>query len=133
MIMLNVHLKLVGHGLSISDTVVPGIYRKDSSFFNHRAKPLHLPDPHSLIPHSYKFVVVRSQIIAQHRLCNTREEFIKSVITLVQAFEGRGYYLPKVFGMVRQELRKLPHTYGTTGQGLYSWFRTLYHNTPMAM
>ncbi len=133
MIMLNVHLTLVGRGFSIYDTVVTGVYRKDSSFFNHRAKPLRLPDPHSLIPHRYKFGVVRSQIISQHRLCNTREEFIKSVIHLIQAFEGRGYYLPKVFGMVRHEFCGLPHTYGTTGQGLYGWFRALYHRTPVVI
>jgi hypothetical protein len=131
MIMLYVHLTLVGHGFSIYDTIVTGVYRKDSAFFNHRAKPLRMPDPHSRIPHSYKFGVVRSQIIAQQRLCNTREEFIDAVVHLIRAFEGRGYYLPKIFGMVRKELGSLTHTYGTTGQGLYRWFRALYHRAPV--
>ncbi len=75
--------------------------------------------------------MVRSQIIAQQRLCNTREEFIDAVVHLIRAFEGRGYYLPKIFGMVRKELGSLTHTYGTTGQGLYRWFRALYHRAPV--
>jgi hypothetical protein len=133
MIMLNVHLTLVGPGYSIFDTVVTGVYRKDSAFFNYRAKPLRLPDPHSLIPDKYKFGVIRSQIIAHHRLCNTREAFIDAVIHLVRAFEGRGYYFPKVFGMVRQEFASLPHAYGTTGRGLYGLFTAFYHRTPAAI
>lgn len=133
MIMLNVHLKLVGHGFSIDDTVVTGVYRKDSAFFNHRAKPLRLPDPHSLIPQNYKFGVVRSQIIAHQRLCNTREEFLDAVIHLVHAFQARQYYLPKVFGLVRQEFCSLPYTYGTTGPGLYALFRALYRRAPVTV
>ena len=133
MIMLNVHLTLVGHGHNIHDTVVTGVYRKDSAFFNHRAKPLRLPDPHSLIPQSYKFGVVRSQIISHQRLCNTREEFINAVIHLVRAFGGRQYFLPKVFGLVRKHLCSLPHTYGTTGLGLYRLLRELYHAAPVAV
>ena len=130
MIMLNVHLTLVGSGYNIFDTVVTGVYRKDSAFFNHRAKPLRLPDPHSLIPNKYKFGIIRSQIISHYRLCNTMEAFIDAVMHLVRAFEGRGYYLPKIFGMVRQEFISLPHAYGTTGRGLYRSFTKLYHKAP---
>jgi hypothetical protein len=133
MIMLNVHLTLIGPEFGIGDTVVTGVYRKDSAFFNYKAKPLRLPDPNSLIPHAYKYGVVRSQLIAHQRLCNTREEFLIAVIHLVRAFEGRGYYLPKVFGMVRQELGSLPHTYGTTAKGLYGLFRAYYHRTPVVL
>jgi hypothetical protein len=71
--------------------------------------------------------------MSQQGRCNTREAFIDAVIKLIRAFEGRGYYLPKIFGMVRKELGSLSHTYGTTGKGLYGWVRALYHRAPVEM